>query len=304
VFLFLEGKTPVLMHDTGYIIQPTYQEQHLQTASTPPSPTAGINGATRVVPLLCYPSEHVRTPALFNAYCVAQGLNAVMVPFKVPPAALRTVWEALRLTENIAGLVVTIPHKTEIAALVDTVEGAAAHMGVCNVARRTGDGRFIGRTYDGEGFVGGLLAQGIEVRGRQVALFGAGGAATAIAHELCAQGVQALHVINRTPARAIELARHLGLLYPAVRVQGGQPAPRELDIAINGTALGLHAGDALPFDPAAFSGQTVIADVVMQPDVTPLLERASALGMRIHRGVHMIEMQVALLADFVLGRGH
>jgi shikimate dehydrogenase len=259
-----------------------------------------IDGHTRLVPLLAYPSEHVRTPALFNSYCAGRGLNAVMFALKVSPSHLQSTWQSLRTIENLAGVVITIPHKAPVASLVDSLEGAALHMGVCNVARRSADGSFVGRMYDGVGFVAGLASQGIEIRGRRAALFGAGGAGTAIAHALCHQGLAHLHLINRTPAKAEALARELAALYPNVAVHATLADPSMLDLAINGTALGLHAGDALPFDPATLGAATVVAEVVMQPDTTALLQRASDLGLRVHRGIHMVQTQVQLLAEFVL----
>lgn len=267
-----------------------------------PEVATSINGHTRIVPLLAYPSEQVRTPAMFNSYCAKHGLNAVMFPMKVSPAALQDTWQSLRSIENLAGVVLTIPHKTEAAKLVDELEGAARHMGVCNIARRSEGGRFTGRMYDGVGFVAGLQAKGIEVKGGRAALFGAGGVATAIAHELCHQGVSVLHLVNRTPSKAEELARQLRLLYPHVHLHCRLLDPVELDIAINGTALGLRSDDPLPFDPAMLAPTATVAEVVMQPDITPLLQRSSEMGLRIHRGVHMVEAQVQLLVDFVLGR--
>jgi len=291
-----------MAHDAGYIIHLNTRKTSVQ--SPVPLPSAAyptIDGHTRLVPLLAYPSEHVRTPALFNSYCAARGLNAVMFALKVPPAHLQSTWQSLRHIENLAGVVVTIPHKAPVAALVDSLEGAALHMGVCNVARRGADGRFVGRMYDGIGFVAGLVSQGIDIRGRRAALFGAGGAGTAIAHALCHQGLAHLHLVNRTQAKAEALARELSALYPNVTVHATLADPSALDLAINGTALGLHAGDALPFDPATLGPATVVAEVVMQPDTTALLQRASDLGLRVHRGVHMVQTQVQLLAEFVLG---
>lgn len=273
----------------------------MQVTDTPLAASVpSINGLTRIVPLLAYPSEHVRTPALFNSYCASRNLNAVMFPLKVSPANLESTWRSLRNVENLAGVVVTIPHKTHIASLVDSLDGAASHMGVCNVARRTNDGRFVGRMYDGVGFVAGLASQGIDVRGLRVALFGAGGAATAIAHELCRQGVAHLHLVNRTQAKAMDLARQLAPLYPCVEIHSSLSSPAALDLAVNGTALGLHESDPLPFDPDMLGTGTVVAEVVMQPDITALLRQASARGLRVHRGIHMVETQVQLLAEFVL----
>ena len=53
-----------------------------------------IEGRTRVIVHLAYPSAHLRTPALFNARCVERGVNAVLVPWEVAPGDLAATWAA------------------------------------------------------------------------------------------------------------------------------------------------------------------------------------------------------------------
>ena len=50
---------------------------------------------------------------------------------------------------------------------------------------------------------------GVSVEDRTVMLLGAGGAARAIAVQLCMSGIRRLYLANRTPARAEELAAFL-----------------------------------------------------------------------------------------------
>ncbi|CAN7546450.1 shikimate dehydrogenase [Pseudorhodoferax sp. LjRoot39] len=261
-------------------------------------PTVRVDGHTRLVPLLAYPSAHVRTPAFFNRHCVEHGIAAVMLPWKLAPDGLAAAMQAVRQIDNISGLVVTIPHKQEMARYCDVLEGTAARIQVCNVVRKARDGRLVGRMLDGLGFVQGLRDQGIDPAGRHVLLAGAGGAATAVAFELLASGATALGIVNRSVDKAEELVGLLRAAFPAVRYT---VAPRELqgyDLAVNATALGMHAGDALPFDPDRLDSGATVAEVVMQPDTTALLQRAAARGLRIHKGVHMVTAQVRLLVEF------
>lgn len=158
--------------------------------------TPAVNGRTAVVPLLAYPSEHVRTPGLFNQYCSEHGINAVMVPWKISPAGLPAAIEAIRRIENIPGFVITIPHKQEVCRHCDTLEGLAEVMGVCNAVRKNADGTLSGRMYDGQGFVQGLLERGVPLAGRSVLLAGAGGVATAIAFELAGAQVSRKRTAN------------------------------------------------------------------------------------------------------------
>ncbi|MGQ3001139.1 MAG: shikimate dehydrogenase family protein [Hydrogenophaga sp.] len=270
--------------------------------SVNPPPTPAVNGRTAVVPLLAYPSEHVRTPGFFNQHCSEHGINAVMVPWKVSPAGLPAAIEAIRRIENIPGFVITIPHKQEVCRHCDTLEGLAEVMGVCNAVRKNADGTLSGRMHDGQGFVQGLLERGIPLAGRSVLLAGAGGVATAIAFELAGSQVGRIGIRNRSVDKARELGQQLSRHFPDLVVELNPARVEGYDIAVNGTSLGLHPEDPMPFDPTTLRQDTVVAEVVMQPDITPLLQRASENGQRIHKGVHMVTTQIRLLVEFTTGQ--
>ncbi|QHG65491.1 shikimate dehydrogenase family protein [Pseudomonas putida] len=265
-----------------------------------------ITGTTRVVVHLTYPAKHLRTPSFFNPLLERLGHDAVLVPWEVSPANLASAWAGLRGIENLAGVIVTVPHKLEVAELCDDLQGAAASLGVCNVARRLSDGRFSGRMFDGEGFVRGLKNQGHALVGKRVLLLGAGGAATGIAHALLAEPLQRLVIANRSQAKAEELVAQLRTLLPGRKVAAGPADGRGFDVVINATALGLKADDPLPLPAHTLDSGTLVAEVVMNPDVTALLEAAQGRGCQVHKGVHMITGQVELLADFLFGtaNGH
>lgn len=258
-----------------------------------------ITGTTRFVPLLAHPCRHVRTPGVFNADCAARGIDMVMAPLDVTPQMLAPTVAALRAVGNLAGFVVTIPHKTAIAALCDRLTGAAALIGACNIVRREADGSLTGGMFDGEGFVAGLRHQGHDPAGRRVLLVGAGGAASGVAHALVAAGAASLTIANRSADKAALLVDQLCSVFPQARLGIGPADPQGYDLVINGTSLGMHEGDTLPLDPDRLDPGTLVAEVVMQPDVTPLLRAAEARGLTIHKGLHMVERQVGLLVDFL-----
>lgn len=259
-----------------------------------------ISGTTRFVPLLAHPCRHVRTPGVFNAECAGRGIDMAMVPLDVRPDMLAQTVAALRAMDNLAGMVITIPHKTEVAQYCDRLTGATEMLGVCNIIRREGDGSLTGAMFDGEGFVAGLRHRGHDPAGRRVLLIGAGGAASGLAHALAGAGVARLTIANRSTEKAEILVDQLAAVFPGTDIGAGPADPAGYDLVINGTSLGMHAGDALPVDPDRLDAGTLVAEVVMQPDVTPLLAAAEARGCRIHKGINMIEQQVRLLVDFLI----
>jgi shikimate dehydrogenase len=259
-----------------------------------------INGSTRVIAHLAYPSTHLRTPLFFNPLCYQQGRNAVLVPWQVHPDQFGAAWNGLRYVESLAGVLVTIPHKTAAASLCDRLEGVAKLLGVVNAARRLPDGRFVGRNFDGLGFVRGLERAGHRISGKRALLVGAGGAATSIAHALIEGGVESLTITNRSPDKADQLVRLLQREFPSKRVKAGDNKAGGHEIVINGTSLGMRADDPLPLPTDTLEPGTLVAEVVMQPDETVLLNLAAARGCVVHKGHHMITGQTELLAAFLL----
>jgi shikimate dehydrogenase len=259
-----------------------------------------ISGQTQVVVHLAYPSAHLKTPQLFNARCHERAIDAILVPWQVHPDHLAFVVDSLRRTESVPGMIVTIPHKEAVAALCDRLEGPAAQLRVANVVRKEPDGTLVGCILDGEGFVAGLKARGIDPKGRQALLLGAGGAAVAIANALLDAGVARLVVFNRTPERAERLVERLRALYPGRDISTGAADATGFDLVVNGTALGMKPSDALPLDAETIAPATVVAEVIMAPPVTELLHAAAARGAIIHEGRHMLTGQIDPLIDFVL----
>lgn len=256
-----------------------------------------ISGKTQVVVHLAHPADHVRTPGFFNARVHELGLDLVLVPWDVTPSELPQAWQSLRHVNNLAGVVVTIPHKESVARLCETLENEAREMGVCNVARRAPDGSFHGAMFDGLGFIAGMRSQGHDPSGKRALLVGAGGAATAIAHALAGSGVSKLCIANRTKARSAALAGRIRERFPKLDVTVSAADASGMDLIINGTSLGMHDGDALPVPIETLKPGAIVAEVIMKPDETLLLKQAKSVGATAHKGVHMITSQIDLLIE-------
>jgi shikimate dehydrogenase len=87
--------------------------------------------------------------------------------------------------------------------------------------------------------------------------------------------------------------------YPTVRAEVGPPLPTaDHDTIVNATPMGMSPADPFPVDPAAIDPAVLVVDVIMKPDVTPLLKAAQARGCRTLPGRHMLDGQVAAVAAF------
>ncbi|MFF7710135.1 shikimate dehydrogenase family protein [Pseudomonas sp. NPDC007930] len=255
-----------------------------------------ISGNTRLYAIIADPIHHVKTPQAINALFRRRGQDRVMVPFHVPAEALAATVQGLRGLANLEGFIVTVPHKSAMLALCDRASAHARAIGAVNAVRRTAAGELVGEMLDGLGFVAGLRQEGIEPAGMSVYLAGAGGAANAIAFALAEAGIARLTVANRTAAKAEDLLQRLRQAYPALPVARGSGDPSGHALVVNATSLGLREHDPLPCHAERLSPEQVVAEIIMQPVHTPLLQAAAARGCRIQPGLPMLLCQVELMA--------
>lgn len=154
------------------------------------------------------------------------GVDAILVPMHVGATPLAEVFAAFRHIQNLDGLVVTVPHKVPIAALVDTMTGWARLVGAVNLVRRELDGRWLGDISDGAGFAAGLSQSGFEPAGQRAFLVGAGGVGSAIAVELARAGAS-VRVYDVMAPRAAHLAARLATAGLDVSKQLRRPTRRD-----------------------------------------------------------------------------
>jgi shikimate dehydrogenase len=259
---------------------------------------AAITGETRLFVIVGHPVAQVKAPMAFNPLFRAAGRNAVMVPIDVAPDRLDGAVVGLKAVANLDGIVVTVPHKARMADLVDDVLPTGRMIGAINAARRERDGRWTGDMFDGRGSVHGLRAAGIEPKGRGILLVGAGGAGSAVAFAMAEAGAARLTIFDVDAAKAQRVIDGVRRAYPAVQVEAGPPVPAGHDTVINATPLGMAPSDPLPVDPATIAPSVLVVEVIMKPDVTPLLKAAEARGCRVIPGRHMLDGQVAAVASF------
>jgi shikimate dehydrogenase len=205
----------------------------------------------------------------------------------------------MRTIENLAGIIVTIPHKIAIRELCDDLTSTARGIGAVNIVRRDRDGRLLGANFDGAGMVSALAAELGSVIARRVYMAGAGGVARAIAFTLAEAGVARLAIHNRSSAKADALIDAIKRCYPKLDVLRGDGHPRDFDIAINATSVGLEGEHGLPFAVDALPATAAVAEVVMNPLITPLLARAEARGLRTVKGDAMLHRQFAAWIEFL-----
>jgi shikimate dehydrogenase len=251
-----------------------------------------ITGTTRVFFILGDPVAQVRAPEVYNHLFRLHGIDAVLVPLKLPAAALPGFLQDGLKAENVGGFWATIPHKAQLAALLDPSDPVARIAGAVNAVRRLPDGRLEAALFDGIGFVKGLDHHGIEVKGRRVLIVGAGGGGHAVAAAVAQRGPAALAVFNRTRDRAAALVERLRPIVGAAATVATSADPAGFDLVVNCTSQGLKADDPLPFDPAHVDAGAAVVDIIMSKQPTPLLRECRARGLKAEAGFEMLVQQI------------
>lgn len=264
-----------------------------------------LDGETLVVGVIGWPVRHSLSPPMQNAALAEMGLNWVYVPFEVPAEQVPQAVGAVRAL-GMVGINVTVPHKEAVARLVDELDPAAAVLGSVNTVVNRG-GRLVGYSTDGMGFVRSVQEAKESLAAKRVALIGAGGSARAVAHAVVGEGPQSLCVINRTFARAQELAelvRGMGVPVTALPLDEAEDAVRDAQVVIDTTPVGMHphADDAPVVPPTWLHEGQCVCDLVYRPRDTVLLRAARERGARTVEGAGMLVHQGAIALELWSGR--
>jgi shikimate dehydrogenase len=231
---------------------------------------------------------------MHNAAYRALGLDAVYLAFDVPPDALGAAIGGIRAL-GLRQVAVSIPHKEEVIAHLDRVDDVASAIGAVNTVTRV-DGALVGTNTDWSGALRAIERE-TPVAGRHAVVLGAGGAARAVVYGLLREGAS-VTVLNRTPARATELAEALG-----AQGAGGLDELPDLDhqILVNTTSVGLRSDDS-PVPASALRPGSVVMDAVYDPEETRLLRDARERGAKPLGGKWMLVHQAAAQLELWSGR--
>jgi shikimate dehydrogenase len=250
------------------------------------------NGATRLFAVIGHPVAQVQAPALIDRM-----IDAVLVPVEAAPTDFAVMIEGLKRIANLDGILVTVPHKFAACDHANHLGDAAKIAASANALRREADGTWTADNFDGIGFVRGLVGAGHDPKGKIVSLVGSGGAGTSIAPALLTHEARLLVLSDVSEHRARQLAARLETNWPGqVRVAAAPSV--ESNILINATPVGLREEDPLPFALEGVRPDAVVADIIMKPAETRLLKAASARGLRVHPGIHMLSQQIELYRQF------
>ena len=223
------------------------------------------------------PIAHSLSPAMQNAGIKALGLDAEYFAEHVRRDDLKEFTEQAR--RGLAGFNITVPHKNAIFPFLDHISKEAQVAGSVNTVT-VKSGRLYGDTTDGYGL-----------------------AAHAAAAYFASKGTRTLHLINRTVAKADELAEKLRTAYGTdARTCAIDDHARiseflnTSDVVIQCTSLGLKPDDPAPIDLSLLPQSIKVYDTIYKK--TPIVREcerrgipfANGLAMLLHQGARSLEL--------------
>lgn len=238
------------------------------------------------------PAAENPTVAMIEAAFRYHGLNWRYINCEVAPENLGDAVRGARAM-GWRGFNCSIPHKVAVIEHLDGLGQSAQIIGAVNTIVRQDDGRLIGENTDGKGFVR-ALADVTDPAGKRTVLFGAGGAAQAVAVEMALAGGTHITIVNRSSDRGKAVVQLINDKTPASADyqswDGTYAIPPGTDIVINATSIGLYPNvDATPdIDHDSLTPNMVVADGIHNPPRTKLIQAAQARGCRTADGLGML----------------
>jgi shikimate dehydrogenase len=250
-----------------------------------------------------HPIAHSKSPAIHTAFAASTGQDMVYERLLAPLDGFRATVERFA-AEGGKGLNVTIPFKRQAFDVATVTTERASLAGAVNTLKRVGDGWLADNT-DGVGIVHDLIENlAVGVRGRAVAILGAGGAVRGILKPLLDAGAASVAVSNRTMSKAEAIAAQFSRFGRVDAVGPDAFGDRRYAIVVNATSLGMGGAEVgeFPFAGSIFAPGAFAYDLIYSDAPTPFMRWARAHGAaRASDGMGMLIEQAA--ESFTVWRG-
>lgn len=247
-----------------------------------------VTGAGRVAGIFGWPVTHSRSPLIHNHWLARHGIDGAYIPFAATPENFADAFRALPKL-GFAGGNMTIPHKETAMKLADEVDPVALRIGAANTVIVTETGAIRVTNTDGTGF---LLNLDQEAPGwkqdRPAVVLGAGGGARAIIAALVDRGLPEVRLLNRTKARAEQVASDIGGPVTVIDWSERNQALAGAGLLVNTTSLGMEKQPPLNITLDDLPLDGTVADIVYAPVITDLLAAGRSRGNAICTGPGML----------------
>lgn len=249
---------------------------------------------TKTFAVIGDPIDHSLSPNIHNAAFKALGMDCTYIAYRVPRGELKEGIESLRQIK-ISGFNVTIPHKIEMTKYVDEQSEECRIIGAVNTVTNE-DGRLIGHNTDMDGFLEPIKKRNISIKGEDVLLLGAGGAARAIVAGFAKEGARRITIANRTRERGQELAKFaasLGVESGETSLDEAGQSAGKYRFIVNATSVGLK-NEPSPISTDTINSQNIVYDIIYMPMNTDFIAQSKKNSATVIYGYEMLLGQACL----------
>ena len=251
-----------------------------------------VSPRTKLTAVIGNPIGHSLSPLLHNQIYAKEKVGAVMLAFQ--NANIAELVSAIRALP-IHLTAVTLPHKESIIPLLDEVDEKALAIGSVNTVINTG-GKLKGYNTDVVGIA--VALKDASLKGKSVLIFGAGGAARAVAFHVRECGAN-IFSFDRTFQKAQALCDKFG----GTALEASALNERQFDVVVNASPVGLHPNtDATPVSKEIIRKGRIVFDLVYNPLETRLMREAKEKGAQAISGLTMLIGQALEQERLWLGR--
>ena len=227
---------------------------------------------------------HSLSPYIHNYWSKKYNKNLKYQKFEIPEKNLNKFFETFREDKKFKGFNVTIPYKTNFMTLCDRTTPKAKKIGSVNLVYKKNN-IIIGDNTDVIGF-GKSFKQLKKIQSKKILLIGAGGAARAILYFLNKKNIVNIDVFATSLRRKENICNDFSIKNFVTKTS---LLKTKYDLIINSSSGGMIGESNLNRNIIKLVDEAKgVIDIVYNPEMTPLLNRAKKNSIPFVGGLTML----------------
>ena len=254
-----------------------------------------ISADTKVYGIIGNPVSHSLSPILQNTLAKEMNIDMSYSAFHVTENIKEAIKGAFAL--NIKGFNVTIPYKKDMLDIVSDIDDRAKKIGAINTLIKTENG-YKGYNTDIIGLGMSLYNNSLSIKGKDIIILGAGGAAKAVLYLAIEEGVKSITLVNRNISKAKELKAEVGIKdISVISLDDLKSNINLLDkynyFVFQTTNVGMHPNveDCIIEEEAFYEKCNSGIDLIYTPFETSFIKKMKSKGKTCINGLDMLILQ-------------
>jgi len=230
------------------------------------------------------PISHTLSPKLHNYWFEENGISGKYDKVLLKENEIESLIKKIKIKE-LHGMNVTVPYKQIVIPHLESLSEIAKITNSVNTIFNK-DGKIHGDNTDVFGFQKSLLNKNVDLKDKDVFIFGAGGVVPSIILALTNLNIKKIYLSNRTLKNANLIKEKFNFIEV---IEWGKII--NCDLFINSTSVGLKKNESLGLNFENIKEKKIFYDVIYNPHKTSFLLEAEKKGHKIINGRDMFLYQ-------------